>query len=54
MHNMKIKLIYLTGHKYYGVKRRRLFVDSINSIIYDDNYGNYRDKILTQLHELYS
>ena len=38
-----------TGHKYYGVKRRRLFIDSIDNIVYknDNDYEKYKQKILS-------
>ena len=35
------------GHKYYAIKRKRLFIDSINNIVYniDNNYIKYKNKI---------
>ena len=38
----------MTGHKYYGVKRRKTFVHSIDDIVYNENrnYQTYNRKIL--------
>ena len=42
-------LIVFIGHKYYGIKRRRLFIDSIDNIVYNinNNYEKYKNKILS-------
>ena len=39
----------LIGHKYYGIKRRKLFINSIDNIVYnnDNNYEIYKNKIWT-------
>ena len=39
------------GHKYYSVKRRKLYIDSIDNIVYinNNNYEKYKSKILTFL-----
>ena len=41
------------GHKYYGIKRKNLFVNSINNIVYNNNnnYTKYQTKILSFISE---
>ena len=44
-------VIIYVGHKYYGIVRRRLFVDSIDNIVYKHDYNNYKSKILAIIKE---
>ena len=41
------------GHKYYNIKRKELFINSINNIVYNENgnYQNYKNKILTLIND---
>ena len=41
------------GHKYYGIKRKNLFVNSINNVVYNsnNNYTKYQTKILSFISE---
>ena len=35
------------GHKYYGIVRRKLFVHSVDNILFKTNYNQYKNKIIT-------
>ena len=41
------------GHKYYNIKRKELFIDSVNNIVYEQNgnYELYKNKILTIIND---
>ena len=41
------------GHKYYGIKRRKIFIDSVSNMAYynESDYSTYRNKILTLIND---
>ena len=37
------------GHKYYAIKRKDVFIESIKDVLYNNSYdyGKYKTKVLT-------